>query len=79
MRVGKKTPAAAPAATPPLPQSLDKRGVAKLLNCHVRTVEQYVQTGELPAPARVGAKWIWLTADLLRFLKGRRQEVSRAK
>ncbi len=48
---------------------LDRKEVAALLHCCVRSLNNYERAGLLPKPHRVGRKHLWLRAELIEFIR----------
>jgi DNA-binding transcriptional MerR regulator len=48
---------------------LDRKEVAALLHCCVRSLNNYERAGLLPKPYRVGRKHLWLHAELIEFIR----------
>lgn len=52
-------------------QLLTKQEVAKLLQSSVRTVENLVTKGQIPAPAHVGRRVFWHSDQIYEWLNGK--------
>jgi excisionase family DNA binding protein len=50
---------------------LTKQDIAKLLRCSVRTIENLVNQGQIPAPVAVGRRVFWHTDRFFEWLDGR--------
>lgn len=62
-----------------LPVALDVRGVAVLLGVSIRTVWRWTETGDLPAPARLGPArrtCRWSRREIERWLEARRDSAA---
>lgn len=65
-------PADAPAPSEPLVLTRDQ--VAATLQVTPRTLDRWVQLGEIPGPIRVGGSTRWLREDLESWLRDRKRE-----
>ena len=57
---------------------LDKRAVAALLLCSIRTVDRLADAGKMPRPVRVGALVRWRPEELAQWLADRCKPVRTA-
>lgn len=57
---------------------LDEKALATLFRVSARTVKRLVQRRELPAPARLGRRKVWMAGPVLTFLEARIAEAEAA-
>lgn len=58
--------------------TVDTKVAAEWLGCHPKVLERLARQGRAPVtPIRVGARWRWPTAPLLRLLDGDQGDAER--
>lgn len=53
---------------------LTREELARLLRVSIRTVFNYQKTGAVPAPVQVGHRHLWSRAELIAFIKQKRDK-----
>ena len=48
---------------------LSARDAAKLLGCGERTLHKYNAAGTIPAPVRLGRRWVWRRLELIAWTR----------
>jgi hypothetical protein len=57
---------------------LTREQLASIFHCTTRTIHNYVKSGAIPAPARVGRRQLWQLSDLIAFVKEQQAELEPA-
>jgi predicted DNA-binding transcriptional regulator AlpA len=50
---------------------LDESALAQMFRVSARTIKRWVQHGDIPPPARIGGRKVWMAGRILTFLEDR--------